>query len=227
DFFDRGDQVTEVLWLIYSLEEKAKAAGGYVHFILGNHEIMNMGGDLRYVQQKYKDNAQLMHENYESLYGERSELGRWLRSKNIMEKIGPFLFTHGGVSAELNQLNWSLEKINKTARPKYADGEYEFANDKLTILYGDETSPFWYRGYYMHRPPGIEEQVNNTLKVFNVKHVVTGHTIVADTVSSWYGGKVFNTDTHHSEGKSGAIFVEGNKIFRVDAEGNKFLLKEE
>jgi hypothetical protein len=37
DFFDRGEQVTEVLWLIYSLEEKAKANGGHVHFVLGNH----------------------------------------------------------------------------------------------------------------------------------------------------------------------------------------------
>ena len=45
--------VTEVLWLIYSLEEKAKAAGGYVHYILGNHEIMNMSNDLRYVQNRY------------------------------------------------------------------------------------------------------------------------------------------------------------------------------
>ncbi|HZI52989.1 MAG TPA: metallophosphoesterase, partial [Chitinophagaceae bacterium] len=53
DFVDRGTMVMEVLWLIYSLEEKAKAAGGYVHFILGNHEIMNMNGDVRYVQARY------------------------------------------------------------------------------------------------------------------------------------------------------------------------------
>jgi hypothetical protein len=53
DFVDRGTMVTEVLWLIYSLEEKASAAGGYVHYILGNHEIMNMSNDLRYVQDRY------------------------------------------------------------------------------------------------------------------------------------------------------------------------------
>src|SRR5687767_14593097 len=45
DFVDRGQDVTEVLWLIYSLEDKAKAAGGYVHYVLGNHEIMIMSGD--------------------------------------------------------------------------------------------------------------------------------------------------------------------------------------
>ncbi len=44
DMFDRGDQVTECLWLVYALEETAKAAGGYVHFILGNHELMNLQG---------------------------------------------------------------------------------------------------------------------------------------------------------------------------------------
>ena len=69
DFFDRGSQVTEVLWLIYSLEEQAKTAGGHVHFVLGNHEIMNMNNDLRYVNPKYMQNAVLINEQYLSLFG--------------------------------------------------------------------------------------------------------------------------------------------------------------
>jgi hypothetical protein len=100
DFFDRGDQVTEVLWLIYSLEDKAKAVGGYVHFVLGNHEIMNLSGDLRYLHPKYVQNTVLLNEDYMgSLYGESSEIGRWLRTKNIVEKVGTILFAHAGISA--------------------------------------------------------------------------------------------------------------------------------
>ena len=38
DFVDRGNQVTQVLWLIYKLEYQAKEQGGQVHFILANHE---------------------------------------------------------------------------------------------------------------------------------------------------------------------------------------------
>ncbi len=53
DFFDRGLHVTECLWLIYHLEQEALKSGGYVHFILGNHEIMNMNADFRYVRNKY------------------------------------------------------------------------------------------------------------------------------------------------------------------------------
>jgi hypothetical protein len=64
DFVDRGTMVTEVLWFIYSLEDKAKAAGGYVHYILGNHEIMNMSDDLDYVQVRYLKHAELMHKPY-------------------------------------------------------------------------------------------------------------------------------------------------------------------
>lgn len=57
DFIDRGDQVTQVLWLIYSLEEQAKQQGGKVHYILGNHEVMNMYGDVSYNDFKYMEVA--------------------------------------------------------------------------------------------------------------------------------------------------------------------------
>jgi hypothetical protein len=57
DLFDRGSEVTSCLWLLYKLEQSAKAAGGYVHTILGNHDIMNLSGDLRYLQPKYQQTA--------------------------------------------------------------------------------------------------------------------------------------------------------------------------
>ena len=147
DFFDRGQQVTEVLWFIYYLEEKAKAAGGYIHFILGNHEIMNLSGDLRYVQQKYFDNATLLNQKYVTLYDENSELGRWLRTKNIVEKIGDIVFVHGGISGDINRMNISIPDINKLARPYYADSTFKNTDQKSDIIFSD-LGPFWYRGYY-------------------------------------------------------------------------------
>jgi hypothetical protein len=222
DFFDRGEQVTEVLWLIYYLEEKAKAAGGYVHFILGNHEIMNLGADLRYVKQKYKDNATLLNEKYESLYDENTELGRWLRTKNILEKIGGNLYMHGGISGEINRMNLPVAAIDELARPYYADTTYKYPDLKIDTIFTDQ-GPFWYRGYYTGSK-ATQQQIDSTLSGFNVKHIVTGHTIVADTVSVWYNGKVMNTDVHHAAGKSEALLIEGDKYYRVNAEGKKILL---
>ena len=225
DFFDRGNQVTEVLWLIYSLEEKAKEAGGYVHFILGNHEIMNMSGDLRYVQSKYKEIAVLLGERYEDLYGENSELGRWLRSKNIVEKIGNILYTHGGISQEVNNMDVTIEQINELSRPYYADSLYQYNDKRLNILYGD-FGPFWYRGYYQGVAKASPQQIDSTLSKFNISHIATGHTVIADTISVSYNGKVFDTDVHHAAGKSEALLIEDGKFFRVNATGEKFLLKQ-
>ncbi|MCX6834097.1 MAG: metallophosphoesterase, partial [candidate division Zixibacteria bacterium] len=53
DIVDRGDGVTESLWLVYRLEQEARRAGGRVHFTLGNHEMMVLRGDNRYINEKY------------------------------------------------------------------------------------------------------------------------------------------------------------------------------
>lgn len=225
DFVDRGDRVTELLWLIYSLEDKAKAAGGYVHYILGNHEIMVLSGDRRYVHPRYKLSAGLLGTTYEGLFSEHSELGRWLRTKNIMQKIGENLFVHAGVSDELNKLRLSVQSINQLARPFYADSLYKYPDKKLPVLYGD-FGPFWYRGYYQNPHPEVDlgAQVNKTLSRYRVKHVFTGHSIVADTISVWHGGRVINTDVHHADGKSEAVLVENGQYYRVDLRGQKIKL---
>lgn len=49
DLLDRGPESRKVLDLLMRLEVEAKHAGGAVHVLLGNHEVMNLVGDLRYV----------------------------------------------------------------------------------------------------------------------------------------------------------------------------------
>ncbi len=224
DIVDRGEQVTECLWLIYSLEDKAKQAGGYVHFILGNHEILNMSGDLRYVQDKYKRNVTILNEDYKNLFGENSEIGRWLRTKNIIEKIGDNLYTHGGIAREINNLPMSLQQMNDIIRPHYAARDEFKKNIKtpeLRILFNSSISPFWYRGYYAQLNPTATNIVDSTLNKFGVNHIVTGHTIVSDTISVHYNGKIINTDVHHAAGKSEGLLVEGDKYYRVNINGER------
>ncbi len=49
DLIDRGAESRKVMDLLIRLQSEALAAGGRVHVVPGNHEIMNMTGDLRYV----------------------------------------------------------------------------------------------------------------------------------------------------------------------------------
>ncbi len=52
DFVDRGDHSAQVLDLLMELEPQARKAGGWLHALIGNHEAMNLYGDLRYVTKE-------------------------------------------------------------------------------------------------------------------------------------------------------------------------------
>jgi hypothetical protein len=216
DCFDRGDEVTACLWLLYSLEEKAREQGGYVHFILGNHEIMNMSGDLRYLHEQYFYSARLMEMDYLGCYSPATELGRWLATKNIMEKIGPVLFVHGGVSAAINALRYPLPVINQLARPWYWIPEQ--APPEIYYLFYAADSPFWYRGYATGEAG--EQDVNNTLRQFGVRLIVIGHTTV-ERATAFFDGKVIGVDTPHAFGVSEGVLIEKGGVYRVGKEGRK------
>lgn len=247
DMFGKGKQITECLWLIYSLEEKAKAAGGYVHFILGHNEIMSLSKG--YAGEKYKGNSLKMNKSYIELYNRDTELGKWLRTKNIMEKIGDLLFVHGGISSQVNDLPLTISEINKFARP-WLDRDSiagQSADKRLALLFNfkDKLSPFVYGGYYLDEEMKVQrggrkgidtvyktspKVVDETLQKFSISRIMTGHTVVAhdndvgDTISVHYNGKVINTDTRHLFDKSEALLIEGNRFYRVNDKGEKVQL---
>src|SRR5215470_13554277 len=49
DLLDRGPKPRDVMDLLIALEKEAPKDGGRVEALLGNHEMMNIMGDLRYV----------------------------------------------------------------------------------------------------------------------------------------------------------------------------------
>ncbi len=49
DFLDRGAGERPIMDLLRSLQDESEAAGGRVHVLLGNHEVMNLLRDFRYV----------------------------------------------------------------------------------------------------------------------------------------------------------------------------------
>lgn len=216
DVFDRGHQVTEVLWLIYQLEDKAKKAGGYVHYILGNHELMNMNGDFRYVNPKYMELAKQSGMPYDTFYRANTELGQWLRTKNVVEKIGDYLFLHGGISQYINMWQLPLDSVNAIARRYYGWVEDSIPNPQFLVF--SDYGPMWYRGYYT-TPKATEAQVDSTLKLFDVKKIVTGHTHV-ERAHYFYDGKVINIDVSHAGGASEGILIDRRKFYRLPLKGD-------
>ena len=76
DVVDRGADSRKALDLLMRLEKEAQAAGGAVHVLLGNHEVMNIVGDLRYVSP----------EEYAAFSGEQDATLRDATWRAIIEK---------------------------------------------------------------------------------------------------------------------------------------------
>jgi hypothetical protein len=87
DMLDRGPKPREVMYLMMALEKEAVQAGGRVVSLLGNHEIMNIMGDLRYVTPV----------NYASFADGNSEK----RQKAAYEEYVKWRDSHASLLAEL------------------------------------------------------------------------------------------------------------------------------
>lgn len=232
DFIDRSYFSTQVLWFIYKLEQDAKVFGGNVHFILGNHEIMNMQGDNRYAKSKYDLLADIMGKKQFDFYGKDSFIGRWMESKNTMELINGNLFVHAGISPELAAAGLSINQINQVIRENYY---YPFfpkkdADEMVELLTSPRTSPYWYRGYYKDDLSQVE--VDKGLAMFDAKTVIVGHT-VQPKVNRKYNGKVIGIDVEHPKDyykyfpnrKAEALLIEDGKYYRVLEDGQRKEMK--
>jgi hypothetical protein len=195
DFFDRGLNVTECLWLIYKLEQEAEAAGGKVHFILGNHEVINMRGDFRYVRKKYLANADSLGLDYKLWYSAESELGRWLRSKNCIERIANYVFVHGGISPQLQASNMNIGEINNHLR-SILDKPFDTTSTNADSLILRKNGPLWYRGMAMGEL--TSDSLAVILKHFDAEKVIIGHTVF-DEITNLYDGSVIAIDLDHAE----------------------------
>jgi len=74
DNLDRGDKVMEILWFLFFLEKQAAEAGGKVHVLLGNHEVMVLQGDIRYLNRKYLYTSGVLKNRYHLMFAEGATL---------------------------------------------------------------------------------------------------------------------------------------------------------
>ncbi|MEM9885967.1 MAG: metallophosphoesterase [Bacteroidota bacterium] len=235
DFVDRGEAVTPVLWLIYHLESKAAEQGGQVHFILGNHEIMNIQGDVRYVQEKYIGVAQQISSEkewetaYQYLFSDQSELGAWWRSKNVIEKVGDYLFVHAGLSPEILQYRLSINQINEIARRHLEQDLYArpSQDEQANFIMGAK-GPLWYRGllgdYKDYYERAKKSDLKRILKFYDANKMVIGHTVVED-ISTDYDGLLIRVDVKHNtnkaSGKTKGLLIEKGVAYKVDDLGKR------
>jgi len=206
DVFDRGGMVTEILWHLFGLEKQAVKAGGMVHYILGNHEVMVIDQDLRFINEKYREVEAISGINYSDLYSENSVLGKWLRSRPVMITINDIIFVHGGISPELVQRNLKIDQVNRLFYEEFAGKELQAAegNEQLSFINGNN-GPLWYRGYFADTT-FTESKLDSILGYYKKEHIIVGHTTHKE-IQILFNNKVFGIDNGIVYGQPGTLLL--------------------
>jgi hypothetical protein len=232
DFVDRGAASVEVLWLIYKLDDEAAKEGGKVHFILGNHEAINIQG-VGFSEKRKAGNDEYVTDvpfdkTNRVFFSANATLGKWLRTKNTIEKIGDYLFVHAGISPKILAFKADIQEINNTIRENiehdlYHDpGKNKFAN----LLIGRE-GPLWFRGMamnYKYYNKVTASEFSQIQIYFGSPKIVIGHTPFTE-IGTDFNGSLIRIDTPHSEEKfSGGtmgLLIQDGVEFKIDDKGRK------
>jgi hypothetical protein len=172
DTTDRGPDSRGVIDLMRQLQEEAPEAGGEVHLLLGNHEVMNLQGDWRYVSPG--DLASFGGRDKRVLAFKKSgEYGGFLATLPMAVKVDDTVFVHGGITPEMAELG--IDGINARARkhlfdPPGPDGD---------AVHGPN-GPTWYRGYVQDPEEKACPTLEKALDLLDAERMVVGHTTRRD-----------------------------------------------
>ncbi|WP_104809090.1 ankyrin repeat domain-containing protein [Polaribacter filamentus] len=211
DMFDRGPQVTEVLWFLYDLEKQAEEKGGKLHVLLGNHDVMVLNGNLRSVHPKYTEIGKILEKPFNTLFNKGTVLGDWLRTRPVLVKVNDILFTHGGLHPDLVTKGLSIEDINNAFKLQLVESEMAEKRNEVGNFLHRQNGPIYYRGYFQGEL-ATDLQIDALLNHFNISNIVVGHT-THKHIEMHYDGRVIVIDANMKSGTMGELLLWQNGSF--------------
>lgn len=201
DVLDRGDNERALVEWLDRLAEQAKAAGGALHQVQGNHEVMNVAGDFRYVTEAGFSAFADLAESPVAAHGRdlpTQHRGRW----NAFRPGGPWaerlavhpavlqvnnsVFVHGGLLPE--HLRYGLARLNAEL------SAWMRGTGTLGPMLSGDSAPYWDRSYGHTVTPETCRALDDVLSRLSAKRLVIGHTPQKGGISFACAGRVARID---------------------------------
>jgi hypothetical protein len=243
DVVDRGRDSRKALDLLRRLEDEARRSGGAVYALLGNHELMRLVSDWRYVSagefEAFRTPAsedlrkraiaaapteadrQFVKEvppGYLEMLGAfdtKGEYGAWIRARPAVARINRMLFLHGGLTEMTAALG--CDGINAAVRTDLA--ALPVPPPEVPALFAaSETGPLWYRGLANEPEAALSPRLDAILQRLDARAIVIGHTtVLPGKITPRLGGKVIQIDTGMVAGR----FYPGGVASALEVQGDK------
>ena len=226
DQLDRGDDEPQILELFQRLRAESRAAGGALHVLNGNHEVMNVQADFRYVTPDgFHDfsaghpdalHAQLTagvapeQRGRTAAFLPGGEVAKRLAVQPIVLQIGGNVFVHGGVLEQ--HVRYGLGRINQETSAWMTGSPSEPAPISLS----NQRAPIWVRDYSDGTPANDRcAELTRVLGALSAQRMVVGHTVQPSGINSACDGKVWRIDVGLSRfygGKPSVLEIRGDRI---------------
>jgi len=236
DMVDRGTYAIDLYKLFADLRRQAPLSGGQVINLIGNHDLMNLIGDLRYVSQG-DINVFGGSRKRKAAFAADGWLGRQILEEfSTAAVVAETVFVHAGLLPK--HVENGLDALNAEVRDKIhatISGRSRIVDTSLL----QNSGPFWLRRMALGSESQICPIVRQVLKQVGARRIVFGHSQVEDgTVRPRCGGRVLMADTiiskdgypmcwepgswDHQGCKGSLSYVEilGSDAFAVSAEGD-------
>lgn len=203
DQLDRGDGEREIVDLFDQLVAEAERTGGRVIPLNGNHEVMNVAGDFRYVTpggfRAFADLAPSLPAALASRVPELQrgraaaflpggEFARKLARRLVVAQVGDTVFAHGGV--RLHHVERGLDRINDEAQAWMDSPGQRPPRD----IMGDDAL-VWSRHYSLPDvDPSECQHLQKVLDRLGARRMVVGHTVQQGGITSACGDRVWRID---------------------------------
>ena len=193
DVLDRGPQSLRVHRLLERLKSGARKSGGELVTLLGNHEMINLGGVLSYVN-KEEMRAFGGKQAWKDALGPSGRYGRVIAEFPTTVRRGGYVFVHAGFERAYAELG--LAAVNRRVRDavqRRAFREELLGND----------GPLWTREPIQAAMHGDCSYVDDSLEALGSKEAgirgfVVGHTVQGSQFGIWCGGRMLGADIHIS-----------------------------
>ena len=224
DLLDRGDGERAIVDLFERLEGEAKAAGGAVIALNGNHEIMNVQLDFRYVTEggfhdfnavpgaslldPHLVNVPEPARSRASAFLPGAPYAKRLAKRDTIALVGDTLFVPRGVLPK--HVKYGLGRINREISA-WMSGERPSPPGIATA----EDGPIWARRY--SAAPDVEDckVLGEALAAVSAKRMVVGHTVQRAGISPACDDRVFRIDVGLSRyygGKTEVLEIVGDTV---------------
>jgi hypothetical protein len=224
DQLDRGDGERAIVDLFDRLADEARAAGGAVLSLDGNHELMNVALDFRYVTEGgFKDfgggtgagsgdpRLAALPEPSKAraaAFSPGAPYAKKLAKRPIIAVVGDTVFVHGGVLPK--HVRYGIDRMVREVQA-WMNGDAPAAPSIVT----SEDGPVWARRYSAAPDQGDCKVLRETLEMMQAKRMVVGHTVQRGGISAACGEQVWRIDVGMSKfygGKPEVLEIAGDKV---------------